>query len=130
MAKAPSRTGGPMPLHCTAIGKALLAHASAGLQKEVLAGPLERRAPRTVVAPGALRRQLREITETGVAFERESTVGLMCVAAPVLGRHNEALAAISVAGPTGRFRPDRFVTQVRAAATGLGSTLHRRNLLS
>ncbi|MEU3656190.1 IclR family transcriptional regulator [Streptomyces sp. NPDC032161] len=127
-ARAPSRTGGRMPLHCTAIGKALLAHADDELRREVLSGPLERRTPRTIVAPGALRRQLRDVTETGVAFEREeSTAGLMCVAAPVLGRDNEALAAISVAGPTGRFRPERFVTQVRAAAAGLGSTLIRRN---
>ncbi|MFE3152789.1 IclR family transcriptional regulator C-terminal domain-containing protein [Streptomyces sp. NPDC059218] len=68
------------------------------------------------------------VLRTGVAFEREeSTAGLVCVAAPVLGLGNEALAAISVAGPTGRFRPDRFATQVRAAATGLSSTLIRRN---
>ncbi len=128
-ARAPSRTGGRMPLHCTAIGKALLAHAGPGLRREVLEGPLERRTPRTVVAPGVLRRQLREARETGVAFEREeSTVGLLCLAAPVLGRDDEALAAISVAGPTGRFRPERFVAQVRAAATGLGSTLMRRDL--
>ncbi|MFF2902125.1 IclR family transcriptional regulator [Streptomyces sp. NPDC057966] len=132
-ARAPSRTGGRMPLHCTAlhctaVGKALLAHADHELRQEVLAGPLERRTPHTVVAPGALRRQLRQIAETGVAFEREeSTAGLVCVAAPVLGLGNEALAAISVAGPTGRFRPDRFATQVRAAATGLSSTLIRRN---
>ncbi|MEU3711194.1 IclR family transcriptional regulator [Streptomyces catenulae] len=125
--RAPSRTGGRMPLHCTAIGKALLAHTDDALRQEVLTGPLERRTPHTLVAPGALRRQLREITETGVAFEREeSTVGIQCVAAPVLGGDNAAVAAISVAGPTGRFRPERYVTQVRAAAAGLGSMLNRR----
>ncbi|MEV5986523.1 IclR family transcriptional regulator [Streptomyces sp. NPDC052051] len=127
-AKAPSRTGGRMPLHCTAIGKALLAHSDEALWQEVLTGPLERRTPRTIVAPGALRRQLREIRETGVALEQEeSTVGLQCVAAPVLGLDSRPIAAISVAGPTGRFRPERFVTQVRAAATGFASTLLRRN---
>lgn len=126
-ARAPSRTGGRMPLHCTAIGKALLAHADDALRQEVLTVPLQRRTPRTIVAPGALRRQLWEIAETGAAFEREeSTVGLQCVAAPVLGHGDEVLAAISVAGPTSRFRPERYVTQVRAAATGLGSTLIRR----
>ncbi|MFJ8744653.1 IclR family transcriptional regulator [Embleya sp. NPDC127516] len=127
-ARSPSRAGGRMPMHCTAIGKALLAHADDELRNEVLAGPLERRTPRTVVAPGILRRHLRQTVETGVAFEREeSTVGLMCVAAPVLGPDHEALAAISVAGPTGRFRPERFATHVRAAATGLGITLTRHD---
>ncbi|GII64816.1 IclR family transcriptional regulator [Sphaerisporangium krabiense] len=129
-AKAPSRTGGRMPLHCTAIGKALLAHAGAGLRREVLSGPLERRTPHTVVAPGILRRQLWRVTETGVAFEtEESTAGLACVAAPVLGRDDEPLAAISVAGPVGRFRPETHVTAVRAAAAALAATLTRRALL-
>ncbi|GII86962.1 IclR family transcriptional regulator [Sphaerisporangium siamense] len=129
-ARAPSRTGGRMPLHCTAIGKALLAHADAGLRRAVLSGPLERRTPHTVVAPGILRRQLGRVTETGVAFEtEESTAGLACVAAPVLGRDDEPLAAISVAGPVGRFRPEVHVTAVRAAAAALAATLIRRDFL-
>ncbi|UBU12584.1 IclR family transcriptional regulator [Nonomuraea gerenzanensis] len=129
-ARAPSRTGGRMPLHCTAIGKALLAHADADLRREVLAGPLERRTPHTVVAPGILRGQLLRVAETGVAFEaEESAVGLVCVAAPVLGRGDEPVAAISVAGPVGRFRPEGQAVAVRAAAAALGSTLSRRDLL-
>ncbi|GAA4915831.1 DNA-binding IclR family transcriptional regulator [Nonomuraea thailandensis] len=129
-ARAPSRPGGRMPLHCTAIGKALLAYADADLQREVLTGPLERRTPHTVVAPGILGSQLQRVAETGVAFEaEESAVGLLCVAAPVLGRDDEPLAAISVAGPTGRFRPEGQAVAVRAAAAALGSTLSRRDLL-
>jgi len=129
-ARVPSRTGGRMPLHCTAIGKALLAHADTDLRRAVLTGTLERRTPHTVVAPGILRRQLQRVTETGVAFEREeSAVGLVCVAAPVLGRLDEPLAAISVAGPTSRFRPESQATAVRAAAAALGSTLIRRDSL-
>ena len=34
-----------MPLHCTAIGKVLLAHADPEMRRQVLAGPLERRTP-------------------------------------------------------------------------------------
>lgn len=51
-AAAPSRVGGRLPLHCTAIGKVLLAHAPAEVVDTYLSGALERRAPRTVVAPG------------------------------------------------------------------------------
>ncbi|NUS58835.1 MAG: IclR family transcriptional regulator, partial [Streptomycetaceae bacterium] len=93
-ARTPSRVGGRMPMHCTGIGKVLLAHAGDDLRREVLAGPLVRRTPHTVVAPGALRRQLDAALETGVAFEyEESTVGLVCVAAPVLGPGGEPVAA-------------------------------------
>ncbi|MEP9384629.1 IclR family transcriptional regulator [Nocardioides sp. KR10-350] len=130
-AASPSRTGGRMPLHCTAIGKVLLAYAGPELQQEVLAGPLERRTPHTIVAPGRLRRQLDGVLEKGVAFEREeSTAGLLCVAAPVLGTDDTAvLAAISVTGPVGRFKPEPHVDAVRAAATGVGSTLAWRGSL-
>ncbi|MDF5754576.1 IclR family transcriptional regulator [Spongiactinospora sp. TRM90649] len=129
-ARAPSRPGGRMPLHCTAIGKVLLAYADDGLRHDVLTGPLERRTPHTVVAPGALRRQLQRVAETGVAFEHEeSALGLLCVAAPVLGRDDETLAAISVAGPTGRFRPESHVPTVRATAAALAATLTRRSML-
>jgi DNA-binding IclR family transcriptional regulator len=127
-AKAPSRTGGRMPMHCTAIGKVLLAHAGEDEQAAVLTGPLERRTPHTVIAPGILRRQLSTAVETGVAYEREeSTPGLLCVAAPVLKPDGRTVvAAISVTGPVGRFRPEAHETAVRAAATALGSTLARR----
>lgn len=57
-ARAPSRVGGRMPLHCTAIGKALLAHADPRTVDRVLAGPLRRYTPRTITGPGLLRTQL------------------------------------------------------------------------
>jgi DNA-binding IclR family transcriptional regulator len=120
-AQSPSRAGGRMPLHCTAIGKALLAHTDPALRREVLGGRLERRTPHTVIAPGLLQRQLDTVVETGVAFEREeSRVGLLCVAAPVLDEQGgEALAAISITGPVGRLQPEAHVNAIRAAAAAL-----------
>jgi DNA-binding IclR family transcriptional regulator len=125
---SPSRMGGRMPMHCTAIGKILVAHADVAVQRRVLAGPLERRTPHTVVAPGLLRQQLTRARDAGVAFEHEeSVVGLRCVAAPVMDEEgNLAVAAISVTGPVGRFRPEAHVAAVRAAATALGNVLARQ----
>lgn len=128
-AKAPSRTGGRMPLYCTAIGKALLASSEPEVRAEVLRGPLSRRTPRTIVAPGLLDRQLRAIVESGVAFEHEeSQLGINCVAAPVF-EGETLVAAISVAGPTTRFKAEQHANAVRAAAAALGSTLTRRSHL-
>ncbi len=129
-APSPSRTGGRMPMHCTALGKVLLAHADPAIRSAVLSGPLARRTPHTVVAPGLLEQQLDRALETGLAFEREeSTPGLLCVAAPVLDTDGAtAVAAISVTGPVGRFRPDAHQNAVRAAATALASTLARRTI--
>jgi DNA-binding IclR family transcriptional regulator len=128
---SPSRVGGRMPMHCTAIGKVLLAHADAGLRREVLGAELQRRTAHTIVAPGLLRRGLRRTVQEGVAFEREeSALGLTCVAAPVFGADDKVVAAVSLAGPTARFRPEAHVDAIRAAATALGATLGRRDQIS
>jgi DNA-binding IclR family transcriptional regulator len=126
-AVAPSRVGGRMPLHCTAIGKALLAFALPEHVARVLSGGLERRTPHTVTAPGLLHRQLERARETGIAFEREeSAVGIVCVAAPVLDPDDQPVAALSVTGPATRFRPEAAAPAVRAAAAGVAAVLARR----
>ncbi|HQR26045.1 MAG TPA: IclR family transcriptional regulator, partial [Nocardioides sp.] len=104
--RSPSRIGGRMPLHSTALGKALLAHAGESVRVPVLSGSLERLTPRTITAPGRLRQQLDAVVETGVAYEyEESAPGIVCVAAPILDSDDRPVAAVSVAGPVTRFRP-------------------------
>lgn len=121
-ATSPSRTGGRMPLHCTAIGKALLAFSAPTLLSEVLAAGLERRTARTITAPGRLRQQLKLVAETGIAMENEeSAVGIVCVASAVLDTEGSPVGAISVTGPVTRFRPLAHASTVRATATGLGA---------
>jgi DNA-binding IclR family transcriptional regulator len=123
-AAAPSRLGGRMPLHATAIGKALLAYAPADVRTAVLGGPLERLAPRTVTAPGLLAGQLEQIVASGVSFEfEESAVGIACVGAPIVS--GLVVAAVSVAGPVNRFQPRRHADAVRAAAAGIAAALSR-----
>ncbi len=129
-ASAPSRIGGRMPLHCTALGKALLAWSPPSLLQEVVAGGLEKRARRTITAPGTLRSQLHQVVERGVAYEfEESAPGLACVAAPVLDPEDRPVAAVSATGPITRFKPEAHAAQVRAAAAGIAATLARRDQL-
>ncbi|PFX03511.1 Transcriptional regulator KdgR [Nocardia farcinica] len=125
-ASAPSRIGGRMPAHCTAIGKTLLANADRALRDRVVTGPLVAQTPRTIVQPGTLRRHLDRIAAEGVAYEyEESAPGLVCVAAPVR-EADRVVAAISIAGASHRFHPESHVAAVRAAADGIGATLTRR----
>ncbi|MFC7492996.1 MULTISPECIES: IclR family transcriptional regulator [unclassified Nocardioides] len=126
-ASSPSRVGGRMPLHCTAIGKVLLAHGDADLFVRVVGAGLPRRTPRTIVAPGLLRRQLSLVRSAGVAYEyEESATGIACVAAPVLDRDDRVVAAISVTGPVHRFRPEAHASAVKAASAGTSAILARR----
>ena len=125
--KTPSRIGGRMPLHSTAVGKALLAFATEDVRIAVLTAPLARRTPRTITAPGRLRQQLDGIVEAGVSFEyEESAPGVVCVAAPILDADDRPIAAVSVTGPVTRFRPPVHAASVRAAAAGIAATLARR----
>lgn len=125
-ARAPSRTGGRFGLSCTAIGKALLAHAPAAVLDEVVRAGLVRHTPRTVIAPGILAGQLKQVRLSGVAFEfEESRTGLVCVGAPIFDRGDGAVAAVSVAGPVNRFNPQANVDRVRAAARGISAILTR-----
>ncbi|SEG66021.1 DNA-binding transcriptional regulator, IclR family [Thermomonospora echinospora] len=129
-AVSPSRIGGRMPLHCTAIGKALLGSSPPELLARVVEAGLTRRTAHTITAPGLLRRQLERVSRSGVAFEvEESAAGIACVAAPVLDPADRPVAAISVTGPVTRFRPEDHAVVVKAAAAGIAGTLARRAAL-
>jgi IclR family acetate operon transcriptional repressor len=122
-----SRVGGRMPAYCTGVGKVLLAFAPPERFAAVVAAGLERRTPRTVVAPGLLASELAAVRERGVALEHEeSTVGITCVAAPVFDGEGPAVAAISITGWANRLDPDRFAPAVRTAALGISRSLRGR----
>ena len=119
-----SRVGGRMPVYCTGVGKALLAHAPPERLAALLRDGLGRRTPRTVVAPGLLARELARVRATGVAVEHEeSSVGIACVASPILDEQNTAVAAVSITGRADRIDTARFAPAVRTAALGISRSL-------
>lgn len=121
---APSEIAGRMPLHSTALGKALLAFSPSELIIEVLDAGLSRRTRHTIVTAGVLISQLNEIRKTGLAYERgESSLGLGCVSAPVFGTGNQLVAAISVAAPISRYAPQRLASTVLTSCRGLSRVL-------
>jgi IclR family acetate operon transcriptional repressor len=120
----PSRVGGRMPAHCTGIGKAMLAFGPPDRLEAVLAAGLRRRTPRTVIAPGRLAQDLAVVRDRGFAVEHEeSTVGITCVAAPVLDPAGVAVAAVSITGWVGRMDAARLAPAVRTAALGISRAL-------
>lgn len=119
----PSRIAGRMPLHCTATGKVLLAYSPPGLLEEVLARPLERRTPSTVVVPGVLREQLQKVPGTGHAVELEETrIGYCSVAVPLFGSSGLLLGALSITAPTFRAHTASYVTALTAVSRKVAAT--------
>ncbi len=118
--RTPSQVAGRMPLHCTATGKAILAHLPTAEIDAYLARPLERRTRHTIVVADVVRSELETVRLTGWSVEREETlIGYVSVAAPVFEPDGRPFAALSVTGPGLRFDPDRFGPVVRTAARAL-----------
>jgi DNA-binding IclR family transcriptional regulator len=122
----PSRVGGRLPAHVTAAGKVLLAAAPEAVDALCAAG-LERHGPGTITKPARLRAELATIAECGVAINREeSRVGVLGVAAPVLGRDSTPIAALALAvARRSRSSPDAMAPAVRTAALALGRAVAR-----
>lgn len=101
-----SWVGRRTPLHCTSNGKVLLAHLSDAERGRLLAEPLERATPSTIVDVKVLLAQLREIRVRGYAQTMEELEeGLNAVAAPIRQADGQVIAALSVSGPAFRMRP-------------------------
>jgi DNA-binding IclR family transcriptional regulator len=123
-----TRVGGRFPLHASAIGLVLLAHAPDGVQREVLEGPMQRFTDHTVTDPARLKRILAQVRRDGVAInDRQVTDDAMSVAAPVGDAGGEVIAALSVVAKAGdRAAADRLAPAVRAAALGTSRALSAR----
>jgi DNA-binding IclR family transcriptional regulator len=92
------------PLHATADGKVLLAHAPAEVAGRELRPDLDRLTPRTVTDPAGLAAQLAQIRRLGYAVtEGESQPGVNVVAAPVEDASGTVAAALAIEGPAERF---------------------------
>jgi DNA-binding IclR family transcriptional regulator len=122
--RLPSRVGGRLPAHATAVGKAILAFSPGSVIEDTIRNGLTRLGPRTTVAPGMLRRELSRIKANGVAVEfEESAPGVVCAASPVLGADDAAVAAISISGWVGKLNPRRMAPAVQTAALCIGREL-------
>lgn len=105
-----ARLGGVRPLHCTGVGKTLLAYQSEEELNQVVRSPgLVRFTAHTITGLAQLRRELEHIREQGYAVDHEEAVeGLRCVAGPVFDHTGSIVAAFSVAGPATRLTAARI----------------------
>ena len=112
-----------VPLHCSALGKVLLAFGGAAMPSE----PFEARTPRTITTRAALDTELAAVRGHGYAVtDEELEPGLVAVAAPVFAGGLTAIAAISVSAPASRLTADLLpATAARcvAVASALSATL-------
>ena len=104
-----------LPLHASALGKAVLAFSPAQVIEDLLTEPLPKLTKRTLDEP-ALRRELGLIRDQGVATERdEAVLGESSVAAPIFDHGGHAVGAIGVVDATERIFPHGLARSLGAA---------------
>lgn len=98
------------PLHCTALGKVLLAFLPEGKREEVLKTiPLKKFTPCTITSRKRLKEELKKVREKGVSIDNEEyREGVRCVAAPVFNSENKMISAMGISGPSTRISEEKF----------------------
>ncbi|MBZ5561578.1 MAG: IclR family transcriptional regulator [Acidobacteriia bacterium] len=104
------RLGRVMFLHCTGVGKTLLAYQDQEIVERLShLEALQRFTAHTITSVAQLYRELERIRAQGYAVDHEEAVeGLRCVAGPVFNHEGRIVAAFSVAGPASRLTSARI----------------------
>lgn len=97
--------GSHVPMHCTAIGKLLLAHMDEASRNEVLSiAKLTRFTKHTLSDRRELEVHFKLIRDQGYSVnDQEDAIGLIAVAVPIRDTHGNIVAGLAVHAPIPRF---------------------------
>lgn len=105
-----SKVGKRAPMHCTSVGKAILAHLPINVVLDILdrkGMPLHTN--KTITNKEEFLKELQEVKQKGYALDlEENEYGITCIAAPIFDHLEKVVAAVSVSGPTMRMSGERF----------------------
>ena len=112
----PTSVGTRLPVHCTALGKVLLAFSPREVLRLFLVRPRAIYTSRTLVEGRVIEAELARVREERIAYDRQELLtGLGCTAVPVLGERG-AMAAISVSGRSSAVGRHRIRLEATAEA--------------
>jgi IclR family KDG regulon transcriptional repressor len=115
------------PVHCTSLGKAMLAFLPEIEVEAILdRHPMIKKTPRTITHKKHLLEHLASVRERAVAVDMEENLtGVICVAAPIFDQSGRVIAGISLSGPSSRMEAKLAQVQeeVRASAITLSQLL-------
>jgi len=123
-----SKVGQRSPLHCTALGKVLLAFQNPEEQARIIKRiELRPFTARTITSKEGLKKELQLVRLKGYALDRrESEDEVECIAAPIRDHLGNAVAAISISGPQRKINTPQekiFVQKVIEAAKSISAKL-------
>ena len=101
------------PLHCTGVGKAILAFQPEEAIERLIGFGLQRYTEATIVDGARLRAELAQVRERGFSVDRaEHEPGVHCIGAPIHDAGGRVFASISVSGPARRMSEAEGVPQI------------------
>jgi len=120
--------GKRVDLHCTSLGKALIAFLAKGETDDIMcAHRWPRHNENTLTNPRRLCENLERIVRLGYAFDNEEDeIGFRCIGAPILAPGGRPVAAISVAGTVAQISADNtpwLIHEVKQAASTISNKI-------
>ena len=105
-----SQVGKRAPIHCTGVGKAILAfQGNTEIDRILSNSPLEPYTEYTLTDKEEIKKQLKTIYQQGFSVDDEEIeLGLRCVAAPIFNHQGKAIASVSCAAPTMRLENEQL----------------------
>lgn len=119
-----SWVGKRMDLHCTGIGKAIMAYLPEGEREDVINRyGLARKNDNTICTRKRLFADLEQVVRMQYAVDdEEDELGMRCIGVPIIGPDHRPVAAVSISGTTSQLTPERvpaLATEVRMTADSI-----------
>jgi len=129
----PSQVGRHNPLHCTGVGKVLLAYLEQSeINRIIKEKGLERMTKNTICDPKSLFAELNKVRSNDYALDNEEFEnGLLCFAAPIKNHKGTVVAAISISGHANSIdlqNQDNYIRLIRKAALNISEAFGYKEL--
>lgn len=116
-----TEVGFTAPLHCTALGKVLMAWNALDIPQEI-----PRSTPRTIVDPKLMQFELDKTRSLGYATDDEEfNLGVRCIAAPVIDYRGKVIGALGISGPAARISIEH-ISELAKRVTAVAQALSDR----
>jgi DNA-binding IclR family transcriptional regulator len=122
--------GKRMDVHCTGLGKALIAYLDEPQLESILREHgLPRHNENTISSAKKLREELSRVVQNGFSVDdEEDELGLSCIGAPVFNASGRAIAAVSLSATSAQFNQSSYtflVRETKSTAAEIGEAFAR-----
>jgi IclR family transcriptional regulator, KDG regulon repressor len=123
-----SRIGRRIPVHCSAVGKALVSYKNKEEMKEILKGyKYKQQTVNTITNEKDFLTELEKVRKNGYALDsEENEPGITCIAVPIWDHSGSVVAAMSMSQPTARLHAleqERILKMLKKAAMEISEAM-------